>query len=131
MRVTADTSPPSGTPGILVSYIAGAGRAPPDAGDAGRAACCRACGLVRYFGPRAALPLEYREYSWGEDAFTRVATAGAWPPGLWTAYGHALRAPIGVLHWAGAETATVWHGTMEGALRAGARAAAEVLAALG
>jgi monoamine oxidase len=36
-----------------------------------------------------------------------------------------------MLHWAGAETAAVWHGMMEGALRAGARAAAEVLAALG
>ncbi|MCI0372799.1 MAG: FAD-dependent oxidoreductase, partial [candidate division NC10 bacterium] len=63
--------------------------------------------------------------------FTRGAAGGAWPPGLWTAYGPALRAPIGVLHWAGAETATVWQGTMEGALRAGARAAAEVRAALG
>ena len=131
VRVTADTSPPSGSPGILVGFIAGAAarRLAPVTRAERRVAVI--ADLVRYFGPRAAVPLEYREYSWGEDAFTRGATAGAWPPGLWTAYGHALRAPIGVLHWAGAETATVWPGTMEGALRAGARAAAEVLAALG
>jgi monoamine oxidase len=33
------------------------------------------------------------------------------------------------VHWAGTETATVWSGYMEGALQAGERAAAEVLAA--
>jgi len=53
------------------------------------------------------------------------------PPGVWTAYGEALRAPVGRLHWAGTETATVWNGYMEGALLSGERAAAEVLAALG
>ena len=130
VRVTADTSPPSGSPGVLVGFIAGAAarRLAPVTRAERRVAVL--ADFVRYFGPRAAVPLEYREYSWGEDAFTRGASGGAWSPGLWTAYGHALRAPIGVLHWAGAETAAVWHGTMEGALRAGARAAAEVLAAL-
>ena len=131
VRVTADTSPPSGSPGILVGFIAGAAarRLAPVTRAERRVAVL--ADFVRYFGPRAAVPLEYREYSWGGDAFTRGASGGCWSPGLWTAYGHALRAPIGVLHWAGAETAAVWHGTMEGALRAGERAAAEVLAALG
>ncbi|WP_417265231.1 FAD-dependent oxidoreductase [Brumimicrobium sp.] len=30
------------------------------------------------------------------------------------------------MHWAGSETATVWNGYMEGALRSGERAAMEV-----
>ena len=78
--------------------------------------------LVRYFGPRAAVPLEYREYAWGEDEFTRGASEAPGPQGLWTTYGHALRRHR-VLHWAGAETAAVWQGTMEGAAgrRAGGR----------
>jgi monoamine oxidase len=131
VRVTADTSPLVGSPGVLVGFIAGAAARRLAAVTRAERRGAVLADFVRYFGPRAAVPLEYREYSWGEDAFTRGAAGGAWAPGLWTAYGHALRAPIGVLHWAGAETAASWHGTMEGALRAGARAAAEVLAALG
>jgi monoamine oxidase len=52
------------------------------------------------------------------------------PPGGWTDHGSALRAPIGPIHWAGAETAVVWNGYMEGAVLSGERAANEVLEAL-
>jgi len=45
-----------------------------------------------------------------------------------TAYGPALRAPVGNVHWAGTETSTYWNGYMDGAVRSGERAAAEVLA---
>src|SRR5260370_40015014 len=38
---------------------------------------------------------------------------------------------MGLLHWAGTETATVWSGYMNGAIQSGERAAGEVLAALG
>jgi monoamine oxidase len=51
--------------------------------------------------------------------------------GVWTQYGPALAEPVGRIHWAGAETADVWNGYMDGAARSGRRAAAEVLAALG
>ena len=47
-------------------------------------------------------------------------------PGALSAYGEALRRPAGRVHWAGAETATVWTGYMEGAVRSGERAAEEV-----
>ena len=43
----------------------------------------------------------------------------------------AWRAPLGRVHVAGTESAASWPGHMEGALDAGERAAAEVLAALG
>ena len=59
------------------------------------------------------------------------AEGGYWTQGIWTAYGPALRAPIGPLHWAGTETSLVWCGKMEGAVRSGERVAAEVLEALG
>ena len=86
--------------------------------------------FVRYFGPRAAVPLEYREYSWGRTP-SRAVPWGCLVPRpldcLWPCPAGAHRGPA----LGRAETAAVWHGTMEGALWAGARAAAEVLAALG
>jgi monoamine oxidase len=50
--------------------------------------------------------------------------------GGWTENGRALRAPLGPIHWAGAETATVWNGYMDGAVQSGERAAAEALSGL-
>jgi hypothetical protein len=44
--------------------------------------------------------------------------------GLW------MRPPIGRLHWAGPESSTYWTGCMDGAARAGERAATEVRAGL-
>ena len=44
-----------------------------------------------------------------------------------TTYGHAIREPVGRIHWAGTETSTYWNGYMDGAIRSGERAAAEVL----
>ncbi|MBM4267267.1 MAG: hypothetical protein FJ144_11775 [Deltaproteobacteria bacterium] len=43
--------------------------------------------------------------------------------------GSVLRDPIGRLHWAGTGTATRSNGFIDGAIRAGERAASEVLAA--
>jgi monoamine oxidase len=51
-------------------------------------------------------------------------------PGALVEYGSALRAPLGLLHWAGTETAARWNGHMDGAVESGERAAGEVLAAL-
>ena len=51
-------------------------------------------------------------------------------PGTLTDFGTALRGPVGRIHWAGTETSTYWNGYMDGAVRSGERAAAEVLAAL-
>jgi monoamine oxidase len=80
-----------------------------------------------FFGSRAAAPLDYLEKDWSQEEWTRGCYGAFFPPNTWTNYGHALRAPVGRLHWAGAETATVWMGYMDGAIRSGQRAAAEVL----
>jgi monoamine oxidase len=45
-----------------------------------------------------------------------------------TDYGHALRAAVGRIHWAGAETSDYWNGYMDGAVRSGERAAREAIA---
>ena len=46
------------------------------------------------------------------------------------AHGHALREAVGDIHWAGTESSTFWVGYMDGAVRSGQCAAAEVLQAL-
>lgn len=127
VRVCADNSPPSGVPGVLVGFIEEA-EAFSLAGQsvADRRAAVLAA-LVRYFGAQAGEPLEYREKNWGDDPFCRGVDGGYWPEGVWTRYGQALRAPFGLLHWAGTETASIWNGKMEGALLAAKRATAEVL----
>src|SRR6516165_6636630 len=131
VRVCADNSPPSGAPGVLVGFIEEA-EAFSLAGQsvADRRAAVLAA-LVRYFGAQAGEPLEYREKNWGDDPFCRGVDGGYWPEGVWTRYGQALRAPFGLLHWAGTETASIWNGKMEGALLAAKRATAEVLSPTG
>lgn len=130
VRITFDNTPVSGSPGILLGFIEGEegrrwGRRTPEERRAEVLDC-----LARYFGERARVPQEYVEISWVEEEYSRGCYAGFLPPGVLTAYGEALRAPIGRLHWAGTETATEWNGYMDGALQAGERAAQEALAAL-
>jgi monoamine oxidase len=131
VRVTFDNSPPDGRPGVLLGFLEGrharrAGRMPP----ADRRKMVVDC-FARLFGPRAAKPDGYVERLWAEEEWTRGCYGCAMPTGAWTEFGEAVRAPIGPLHWAGAETATVWSGYMDGAVRSGERAAAEALSALG
>jgi len=130
VRTTADNSPSSGKPGILVGFIEGsaARRLAPLSVEQRRAEVI--ADFVRYFGPEAGNPLEYFEYSWGDDAFARGAYGGYWTQGLWTTYGPDLRAPIGSVHWAGTETSPDWNGKMEGAVQSGEHAAAEILTVL-
>lgn len=131
IKTTADNSPPSGSPAILVGFIEGeaARRLAASSPEVRRAAAL--ADLVRYFGEPAGEPLAYYEHSWGDDEFARGAYGGYWTRGMWTTYGAELRRPIGPMHWAGTETSAVWNGKMEGALVAGQRAAQELLIALG
>ena len=131
VKVTFDNSPPGGRPGVLMGFIEGNdGRHMTRRSAEERRVAAIDC-AVRYFGPRAAGPVEYVERDWMAEEFSRGCYGGHFAPGVWTAYGPALREPIGSIHWAGAETAPVWNGYMEGAVRSGERAAAEVLEALG
>jgi len=130
VSVVFDNSPPSGRPGVLLAFLEGdAARAATNLPAAERRELVLDC-LVRLFGARAARPERYVDKAWAADEWSRGCYGGYLPTGAWLAYGHALRAPVGPLHWAGAETATEWAGYMEGALRSGERAADEAAAAL-
>src|SRR5262249_35852479 len=86
--------------------------------------------LANFFGPAAAAPLDYVEVNWSDEEWTRGCFGANFAPGGWTGYGFALREPFGLIYWAGAETATIWMNYMDGAVRSGERAAAEVIASL-
>jgi monoamine oxidase len=127
VRLTFDNSPPDGSPGVLLGFLEGRharelGRVSADERRAAVTDC-----FTRLFGPRAATPDDYVERLWAEEEWTRGCYGGHMPTGAWTAYGPALRAPIGPLHWAGAEYAQVWSGYMDGAVRSGDATAAEAL----
>ena len=78
------------------------------------------------FGEQARRPIDYTDQRWGAETFAPGGPTAAVPPGSWTQFGPLLRRPVGPLHWAGTETADEWTGFMDGAVRSGQRAAAEV-----
>jgi monoamine oxidase len=130
VKLTFDNSPPGGTPGVLLGFTEGDdARRMSRLTPAQRREAVLGC-FVRAFGPRAAEPREYLERDWAAEEYTRGCYGAHFTPGTWTTFGPALRDPIGAIHWAGAETATVWNGYMEGAVRSADRVSAEVLAAL-
>jgi monoamine oxidase len=129
-RLTFDNSPPDGSPGVLIAFVEGQdarrlGRRSRGARKAAVVEC-----LVRYFGDKAKSPKGFVEMNWAEEQWTRGCYVGFTPPGVLLDYGEAIRRPVGLVHWAGAEYATTWNGYMDGAVRSGEATATEVLAAL-
>jgi monoamine oxidase len=86
--------------------------------------------FVQAFGPAAAEPTSYLEKDWSTEPYIRGCPVGSPTLGTLTSVGHALRASIGKLHFAGTETALEWNGYMDGAVESGERVATEVLAHL-
>ena len=67
------------------------------------------------------------EINWSAEEWTRGCPVGIPAVGALSGYGPWIREPIGAIHWAGTETAGKSYGAMDGAVRSGERAAAEVL----
>jgi monoamine oxidase len=131
VSVGFDNSPPDGSPGVLLGFLEGtAARRHADLPQSERRRVVADC-FARLFGREAADPVGYVDRAWGADEWSRGCYGGFMAPGAWTDHGAALRQPVGPLHWAGAETATVWNGYMDGAVGSGEDAAAAVLENLG
>jgi monoamine oxidase len=127
VTLTFDSSPRDGSAGVLLGFVGGPEVADLERIDAAeRRAAVLAC-FARLYGPRAEQPLDYAEQVWSAEERSGGGPTSNFGPGGWTECGPALREPLGRVHWAGTETATVWSGYMEGALQAGERVAAEVL----
>jgi monoamine oxidase len=127
VTVTFDNSPPDGEPGALVGFVGGADarrwhRLEPSARRNEAMAC-----FARLFGDRARAAEHYIEQDWSAEPWSGGGPVALMGPGTMSQLGPALRDPVGPVHWAGTETATTWTGYMDGAVRSGERAAAEVL----
>ena len=126
VKVVFDNSLPDDPRGVLVMFMeANDGRTASEWPKAKRIEKTIDC-LTNYFGEAAKDYIEYIEKDWMQEEYTRGCYGGHFTPGVWTAFGKHLRQPIGHIHWAGSETATVWNGYMEGAVRSGERAATEI-----
>jgi len=120
----ADASPDDGSIGVLGTLgLTGDGLTPAQR----KGAILES--LAKCLGPEALKPTAYVEQDWGQETYTRGCVSPL-AKGVLTRHGAALRAPTGRLLWAGTETSTVWSGYLDGAIRAGRRAAGEALASL-
>lgn len=127
-RSVFDVSPPDASRGMLLGFVGGdAARGLANAPESLRRAVIE--NFVACFGEKARDVREWYVADWGREEWTRGCPTAIAPPGLLTAYGKALAAPVGRIHWAGTETAGYWTGYMDGAVRSGERACREVLAA--
>jgi monoamine oxidase len=129
VRATVDQCPPDASPGILSGYAFG-----PDAIrlatlDPQERRRIWLDELAMRFGPKAGSPNAFIDVDWSAEQWSLGGMLGYLPPGVLTAYGEALRQPVGRIHWTSTERAVEMHGLIEGAIRSGERAADEVLAA--
>jgi monoamine oxidase len=131
IKVVFDNSPNNGAPGVLMGFIEGDdGREWAERTEDERRDVTLEC-FTRYFGAKAADTAMYVERNWPAEQWSRGCYGAVFPAGTWVSCGKAIREPVGLIHWAGTETATVFAGYIDGAVRSGERAAAEVLEELG
>jgi monoamine oxidase len=128
VRAAFDNCPASGSPGVLLAFVGGStwkqyGLATL---DARRQAVLQ--GFAEMFGEKALHPVEYAEHDWTKESWTRGGPVAIMKPGTLSTYGQEIRRPHGRVHWDGTETSTYWTGYMDGAVRAGQRAARGVIA---
>jgi monoamine oxidase len=126
-NVTFDDSPEDESKGVIFSFVGGdEARQYATMPLKDRRAAVLA-NFTKYFGPKAAKPIDFFETNWTRHRWTRGCPVAIYGTGTMSEYGHAIRKPAGRIHWAGTETSTYWNGYMDGAVRSGERAAREVL----
>jgi monoamine oxidase len=125
VRATVEATAPDGAPALLAFVVGPSALAWGQREVSDRRAELLAH-LVEQFGAAAATPIDVVEYDWGSDPWSGGCVASQ-PVGAISA-GAQWRQPHGRIHLAGTESAVQWPGYMDGAIEAGERAAAEVLA---
>jgi monoamine oxidase len=121
-----DVTPPGTTTGLLAGFFDAKNSVEWSARslEQRRAEVIRC--LAAAFGVEAGAPLEYVEKNWTQERYSLGCYTGTLGPGALTQFGPTLRQPVGRIFFAGTESSPIWAGYIEGALRSGARAAAEV-----
>lgn len=121
-----DNSPPQGEIGVVNAFILNA--ALPSDPRAAKQTLAEI--YARAWGREALTPVSYHDHDWGRADPWTLTCVSAIPPGFWTTHGEALHPPCGKLIWSGTETADIWAGYMDGAVRSGHQAALRALNAL-
>ncbi|WKG01075.1 FAD-dependent oxidoreductase [Mycolicibacterium sp. HK-90] len=127
--LTIDACTDTGVPGIMCVITEGPAARRLGLLDAEQRQAVVIGELIDRFGAKAAAPVSYHEQNWTVERYSGGGMISHAPPGVLTEFGPALRAPCGRIHWAGSESSAVMCGWIDGAVRSGERAAAEVLAA--
>ncbi|MFI1253621.1 flavin monoamine oxidase family protein [Streptomyces netropsis] len=125
---TVDDSPPGGV-GVLTGFVTGAEArtfAALSEVDQRAAVLTQARGLF----PQLPDPIGYHVTDWVNADYSRGCYAALFGPGDWLRNGPHLTRPHERVHWAGTETSTEFFGLLEGAIRSGHRAAAEITSAV-
>jgi monoamine oxidase len=126
VNLTIDSCTDTATPGILTAITEG-----PDArrlcklSEADRKLAVLSA-VAERFGDKALSPIDYVEQNWTVERYSGGGMISHTPPGVLTEFGPALREPCGRIHWAGTESSAHMYGFIDGAVRSGERAAAEV-----
>ena len=120
-REIHDHSGPDGSPGALFGFAPAEqfrGQSPDQIGNA------FGDQLRRLFGAGASTPRQIHVVDWSRERYT--SPKAPFPNATTRTYGHALfQEPVaGRVHWASTETSPEYAGHIEGAIRAGAHAAA-------
>lgn len=127
IREMFDNTPQDGGPGVLMGFLGGKEWrrwAHRPAGER-RGAVLRC--FAQVVGERAFETLDYVEQDWTAEQWTQGGPTSVAAPGVLTSYGEWMGRAFGRVHWAGAEFSPYWNGFMDGAVRSGQDAAAELL----
>lgn len=121
-----DNSPPDGSVGVLSAFVVpGALPSEPNAAQRTLSAI-----YAKAFGDKALRPTQFHDFDWGRVDPWTLQCIHPIPPGFWTKWGKFLQPEVGRLIWSGTETADIWAGSMDGAVRSGHRAALQALGKL-
>lgn len=127
VRVCFDNSPADASVGVLLAFVGGSTWERYGALSLADRRSAVLEGFADVVGPRALKPVEYVEHDWTHERWTMGGPVAVLGTGTTTSFGRWIRQPFRRVHWAGTETSTYWSGYMDGAVRAGDRAAREVL----
>jgi len=121
-----DNSPPDGAVGVIGAFV----RPELLPQDPTRAERILSVIYAQALGEKALHPIQYHELDWGKIDPWSLSCISPIPPGFWTKWGPYLHPSVGRIIWSGTETADIWAGSMDGAVRSGHRAALYALSAL-
>ena len=128
LELTADSSLPSGTPGILASFVTASAAVAFQQKSNKEQRRAVVDDLIAYWGPEAGEPEELIIQNWNQEAWSTGAFTSFVTPGAWTTYGQGWQQSHGRVHWAGTEASSRWPGYFEGAIEAGIQASNRALA---